>query len=463
MPSHALDFTHAFSGRMNDLSPQGSQPVWEALVDEGLMRTMAHRLHGEIAKGALPFLELSFTELLEQELPKAFAKLPPASHMIVLGVGGSSLGARALQKAFAPGQDRPGYTGPWLWVADNIDTDSFTSWMDTLDPRETLVAVISKSGSTIETMAQYCLLKGWLQKHLGADWVHHIIAITDATQGVLRAEADRHGFVSFSVPEALGGRYSIMSAVGMLPAAFMGMDWRAFLRGLRGVVKPLTSPDLKKTPALLGNHPAFSLATWAYTLMGRGYDELIFFNYIPLWGHVGHWFAQLWAESLGKDGKGSMPIPAVGVSDQHSLQQMFLDGKRNKGCLFIRSSSLPLGPLFDDSMLEEWDYLKGRHFGDLLHAEAIGTQLALAHHDVPVVECSLATTNEEACGAFMGLMMLTTLLTGWLLDIHPLDQPAVELGKRLACAELGASGYEAEKDLLQKGRGSHQKLWKYTF
>lgn len=114
MPSHALDFTHAFSGRMNDLSPQGSQPVWEALVDEGLMRTMAHRLHGEIAKGALPFLELSFTELLEQELPKAFAKLPPASHMIVLGVGGSSLGARALQKAFAPGQDRPGYTGPWL-------------------------------------------------------------------------------------------------------------------------------------------------------------------------------------------------------------------------------------------------------------------------------------------------------------------------------------------------------------
>lgn len=450
MTKHILDFSYAFTGRL--AAPKASSPesLWKPFVHEEQAMELARRLHEEVHRGSLPFLDLSFLDSLAKALPETLAALPSAKHLVLLGVGGSSLGAKALQKAFAPGQDRPGYQGPYLWVADNIDALSLDSWLERLDPADTLVAVVSKSGGTIETMAQYFIIKGWLVKNLESRWTRHVIAITDPSKGALRREAEDCGLASLPVPDKLGGRYSVMSAVGMVPAAFMGMDWRGFLRGLKEMTHALASPELADNPRLLTEHPAFSLAAWAYGLMAHDYDQLVFFNYIPLWSEVGQWFAQLWAESLGKEGKGSMPIPAVGVSDQHSLQQMFLDGKRNKGCLFIRAPHLPSGPIFGETVLEGWEYLKGQAFGDLLQAEALGTRLAMGSSHIPLVECIMGSTDEEACGRFMGLLMATTLLTGWMLDIDPLDQPAVEFGKRLANAKLGAPGYDEEKSMLEK-------------
>jgi glucose-6-phosphate isomerase len=418
---------------------------------------LADRLKREAASGLLPYLTMPYRPDLERDLPRVLEGIRGCKHMMLLGIGGSALGARALQKAFFPAQDRPGHSGPWLWIADNIDADTLTAWMAALDPRDTAVVVISKSGGTIETMAQYFLVRRWLQEKLGQDWKRQVVLITDEKAGQLRAEAQSENLLSLPVPDHLGGRYSVLSAVGLLPAAFLGMDWKALLRGAAATAVPLLPAEI--SASVLVRHPAWHLAVWSRELMERGYDELIFFSYIPLWNYFGAWFSQLWAESLGKEGKGSMPVPAVGVTDQHSVNQMFLDGPRNKGCLFLTCDGLDKGPAFGKDVPAAWDWLGDKRFGDLLQAEGLGTRMALCKSQVPLVHIAMNTADEEGAGRLMGLCMSATILTGWLLDINPIDQPAVELGKRLANARLGAPGLKEEHQdldafLAAEGAGS---------
>ena len=434
--SHVLNWSNAFTGRMQGLALETSPHAARA-------SSLAARLADETGRGILPFMTLPFKPALERDLPGVVEKLAGCKHMLVLGIGGSALGARALQKAFAPGQDRPCHTGPWLWIVDNVDADTLAAMLGNLPAKETAVVVISKSGGTIETLAQYFLVRDWMQKSLGNEWKQHTVMVTDDKIGFLREEADKEGITTLPVPDYLGGRYSALSAVGMLPAAFMGMNWRALLDGAASVFAPLMA-DMNSLPA----HPAWKLALWNRMLMEKEYSQLIFFSYIPLWSWFGAWFCQLWAESLGKEGKGSMPIAAVGVTDQHSVNQMFLDGPRDKACFFVHSPALDKGPAFGGNLPGPFAWLNGHKFGDLLEAEGLGTRMALTEHKVPLAEFSMGAADEHAAGKLMGLLELTTILTGWLLDINPVDQPAVELGKRLANAKLGAPGYPEETAAL---------------
>ena len=451
---HRLDWTYAFAHRLKSTSVATSSFM-------GRVETLAPRLAAEVAEGVLPYLDMPYRESLERELPPVLEGVCRYKHMLLLGIGGSALGARALQKAFFPAQDRPGHNGPWLWIADNIDADTLEAWMIALPPEDTVVVVISKSGGTIETMAQYFLVRRWLKQGLGDAWKEHVVLVTDARAGELRAEAQREGIVSLPVPDHLGGRYSVLSAVGLLPAAYLGMDWKGLLNGAADAAAPLLGAfgsGESPIPAL-ARHPAWHMAVWCRELMEHGYDELIFFSYVPLWNYFGAWFSQLWAESLGKDGKGSMPVPAVGVTDQHSVNQMFLDGPRNKGCFFLTASSLPPGPAFGADVLPKWNWLSDKRFGDLLQAEALGTRMALTRSGVPLVNADMGATDANAAGRLMGVLMTATILTGWLLDINPIDQPAVELGKRLANARLGAPGHDEEQQDLavflgKEGTGS---------
>jgi len=202
---------------------------------------------------------------------------------------------------------------------------------------------------------------------------------------------------------------------------------------------------LVEEPSALWQHPSFALARWAKALEINDYSQLIFFCYIPQWATFGPWFAQLWAESLGKDGKGTMPVPATGVTDQHSVNQMFLDGRRDKGCIFLTSRKPPQGRSFGQDLPEQWAWLRGKPFGNLLEAEALGTRMALCKSQIPLVHIEMSDTGPRAAGSLMMLLEAATLLTGWLISINPLDQPAVELGKRLANARLGAPGYAQEE------------------
>jgi glucose-6-phosphate isomerase len=438
MTANVLDWSDCHSGRLGQEDVDRYAPRAEAC---------ATRLTEELAAGRLPFIDMPYWDSLKRDLTDMREFLAGFEHMVLLGIGGSALGARALQRAFAPQQDRPGHQGPWLWVADNIDVYGMEHWFSALPADKTVVVVISKSGGTIETIGQYFLVREWLQERLGDAWKDHLLYVTDADKGFLRQEAERTGARSLPVPDNLGGRYSALSAVGLVPAAFLGMDYEALVHGALDVGKPLTAKGLNADA--LGIHPSWRLACWARALMDKGYGQLIFFSYIPLWAPFGDWFSQLWAESLGKEGKGSQPVPAVGVTDQHSVQQMFLDGPRDKACLLLSCPALPKGPAFPRDLPDAWGYLQGLHFGDLLQAEGLGTQMALTKNAVPLVELRMGHDGPEQAGRLMGLLEIATLLTGWLLEIDPLDQPAVELGKRLANARLGAPGLEDEKADLE--------------
>ena len=258
---------------------------------------LSRRLARELDGGSLPFLKMGYVDPLKRELPGVAARAKEFHNMLVLGIGGSALGARAMQRAFAPAQDMPGGSGPdgrSLWIADNVDPYTLPEWFRRLDPRDTMVVTISKSGGTIETISQYFLACDWLKKALCEDWKKHMIVVTDLKKGFLREEAGKFGFPSLEVPDNLGGRYSALSAVGLLPAAFLGIDWESLLDGAASVARPLA-----EHPESLAGHPSFALACWARALEEYDYTQLIFFCYEPLFATYGPWFGQLWAESLG--------------------------------------------------------------------------------------------------------------------------------------------------------------------
>ena len=426
-----LDWTSA------DLEKLDAAP-YEARAGE-----LAARLTQETGAGRLPFLTMPYGPILRDDLARLQPFLKRFDHMLLLGIGGSALGARALQKAFFPQQDQPGHNGPSLWIADNVDAYALEAYLAKLPPDKTVVVTVSKSGGTIETVGQYFILKEWMQRHLGDDWTENMLLVTDEAKGFLRGEAEQFGIKTLPVPDNLGGRYSVLSAVGMIPAAFLGMDVDALMAGAREVIGPLASADL--TGAELARHPSFELAAWAAALLDKGYQEMIFFTYIPLWASFGDWFAQLWAESLGKEGKGSQPVPAVGVTDQHSVNQMFMDGIRNKACLFLTCPNLPAGPKFPADLPDQFAYVRGKDFGQLIQAEGLGTRMALSGNGVPLVELRLGADTPREAGKLIGLLGAATILTGWLMGINPLDQPAVELGKRLAKARMDADGLAEEK------------------
>jgi glucose-6-phosphate isomerase len=433
MPDNVLDWTSAYP---KGVSPSAGQARLGAFVEQ-----LSIDLSGPEG-GRLPFVNMPHWPSLKRELDRLAPRLRKFKHMLLLGIGGSALGPRALQKAFFPQQDLPGHDGPWLWIVDNVDVPSLMAYFTKLSPEETVVLAISKSGGTIETTSQYFLACQWLKDSLGQAWKDHLIMVT-GSEGFFHKESEKHGFTTLPVPTYMGGRYSVLSAVGLVPAAFLGIDYGALVEGALTVSRPIFDTILSSK--ILAAHPAWQLATWNWSLMDSGFTQLIFFCYVPRLATLGAWFGQLWAESLGKQGKGSMPLPAVGVTDQHSLQQMFLDGPRNKGCLFITSDEEHPGLSFPADIPGEFGFLRGKTMGDLLPAEALGSRMAMTQRGIPLVEARLTKCTEHECGRLMALLELTTLFTGWLMSIDPLDQPAVELGKRLAKARLGADGLEKEK------------------
>lgn len=413
-------------------------------LDDGVSAKLT-QMRSRLEQEKLPFYELAFTESLINQIKQLKPYLESFSHLVLLGIGGSALGAKALQKSFAQGQDRPNHKGPYLWVMDNVDEISFAQTLEQLMPTETLVLVISKSGATVETIAQYELAKAWMKRWQPATWQEHFFAITDASTGFLRKECNTHGLRSLSLPATLGGRFSIFSAVGMLPAAFLGIDYEAFLRGAKKAQQDFH--EHKDVPDI------FKVALWtADHIRTNKYSDLIFFNYQSTWSALGDWFRQLWAESLGKNGLGSTPIPALGCTDQHSMLQLFLGGPSNKSCLFLLPEVFPENAK-EQGVIEQFDgifpaimninldkdnpysYLQNLRLSQLLEAEAFATRQTLINKGIPLISVQ-SPSDEEAFGALLWELGMITVLTGWLLDIDPLNQPAVEDGKILTLEYL---------------------------
>lgn len=362
--------------------------------------------------------------------------------IVVLGIGGSSLGAIALRTALLPpawnartSAERGGW--PRLHVLDNVDPRTISGVLAIITLSRTLFVVISKSGGTIETMAQYLVVRDRLVagKH---DLAQHFVFATDPADGLLRGIAARDGIPAFAVPPNVGGRFSVLSPVGTLPAALCGIDVEALCAGARVMRDATMGAELEQNAAGL-----FAALQWrAHSLAGQGMHVMM--PYSDALRDLAPWFVQLWAESLGKqdvDGVnvGPTPIASVGATDQHSQLQLFMEGPADKTVTFLRVDSaaevvtIPRAGRGDEALM----FLGGHTLGELLDIECRATASALARAGRPSMTMTLGASDAWHLGGLMMWLMQATVLAGALYRVNPLDQPGVELGKRLANHELG--------------------------
>jgi glucose-6-phosphate isomerase len=383
-------------------------------------------------------------------------------HVLVLGIGGSALGAKALLNALR----RPAWNElddegreffPRLTVLDNVDPTSVSAALARIDPRRVLVNVISKSGGTAETMAQYLIIRAWLEDALGSAAHRHLVFTTDPARGALREIAARDGVATLSVPPEVGGRFSVLSPVGLLPAALVGIDVAALLAGARRAVERASAADLRHNPAAL-----YAALHWAADA-DLGARIHVLMPYTDRLREFAEWYRQLWAESLGKrlsrEGKavyaGPTPVAAVGATDQHSQVQLFMEGPFDKVITFavvdqpgddLRIPPLPTdvpgaGPLPSDLA-----YLSGHSLGALLRAEYEATATALARMGRMSCTLRLPRLDAETLGEAIMFYQLATGYAGVFYGVDPFDQPGVELGKKLTYAAMGRPGYEAHAE-----------------
>ena len=402
--------------------------------------------------------EYGFYKLVEQDTTvrqiKAFAEgLGQAhDHVLVLGIGGSALGTKALLNALR----RPGWNEwddegreffPRLTILENVDPTSVSAALQRIDPRRVLVNVISKSGGTAETMAQYLVVRAWLDEALGSAANRHLVFTTDPSRGALRELAQQARIATLDVPPEVGGRFSVLSPVGLLPAALVGIDIEGLLAGARQALKRAESDELLKNPAAL-----YAALHWAAdSELGAGVHVLM--PYTDRLREFAEWYRQLWAESLGKrvdrEGRvvhvGPTPVGAVGATDQHSQVQLFMEGPFDKVITFVTIDDLGVDVPIPSrpGLPPDLDYLPGHTLGELLRAEYRATSAALAQMGRMSCTLSLPDLSPSTIGEAIMFFQIATGYAGAWYGIDPFDQPGVELGKRLTYAAMGRPGYQA--------------------
>lgn len=402
--------------------------------------------------GVLGFLDLPADEAGVAAL-QAFAAEARSQYddVLLLGIGGSSLGAIALRSSLRPwgvnlmSADRRG-GWPRVHVLDTPDPTVVLGALDLVDLRRTLVCVVSKSGGTAETLAQYSVVRDRLSKVHGESLTRHLVFVTDPEVGPLRAIARAEGIRTFEVPANVGGRYSVLSAVGLLPAALMGADIGALLSGAAAMAARCTQDSWRENPAL-----AWAMTQWLlHARQGKPIHVLM--PYVDALRDIAPWFVQLWAESLGKiapDGThvGPTPLAAVGPADQHAQVQLFMEGPADKVVTFITLAEPPGDQVIPSvhPKTREISYLAGHGLWTLVDAEQRATAAALATMGRPSATMQLERLDPWHVGGLLMWLQCATIYAAGLYGINPLDQPGVELGKRYTGALLGRAGTEAEK------------------
>ena len=391
--------------------------------------------------------------------------------VLVLGIGGSALGSYALDVVLRgphPLQAAVGGTGrtsggrkkaggeakPRLVVLDNIDPGLAAAALGQLDPKRTAVVVIAKSGSTAETLSQFLIVRQWMVKAVGKRARARIIAITDPNKGDLLAIAKQEQYPLFFVPPNVGGRFTVLSPVGLLPAALIGINIGKLLGGARAANAVCWSSKLAENPALAAAAVHHALNT----KHGKSI-EVVFAYSSFLWG-AAFWYRQLWAESLGKrvdrSGKvvecGQTPIAALGATDQHSQLQLYMEGPRDKMITFWQVER-PRADLIiprDFAGYDSCGYLGGKKMSALFDAERTATEAALTTAGRPNCRWTLPRVDEFSLGAFLQMLEFQTAFAGELYGVDAFDQPGVELGKKMTYGLMGRKGFEEFAKGLRK-------------
>jgi glucose-6-phosphate isomerase len=397
-------------------------------------RPSLDRLRDQRAKGTEPLLAIAARRDDLQALAPLAEEFRRFRHVVVLGIGGSSLGGQTLY-ALADRGFGPKTGTPRLHFMENIDPATFEALLHSIDLTRTGVIVISKSGGTAEPLTQFMVVLEALRRAVGRKpAAERCLALTEPKENVLRRVAERESIRLVDHDPDIGGRFSVLSNVGVLPALIAGLDAEALRRGAEAALsETLSAKTPRAAPAALGAAVSVGLAelhNLRATVLMPYADQLAYF---------GLWYRQLWAESLGKNGKGTTPIRAVGVVDQHSQLQLYLDGPADKMFTIVMLDRAGEGGRVPDDLVAdpELAYLAGRTMGDLLEAEQQATAESLMQRGRPTRIIRLERLDEERLGALFMHFILETLIAADLFGVPAFGQPAVEQGKVLARRYLG--------------------------
>ena len=379
-------------------------------------------------------------------------------NILVLGIGGSALGGLAVTEAllkpcwnFLTKEQRNNF--PRVFFLDNIDPDYILGLLDVLDLKKTLVNVITKSGSTAETMSQFMIIKDRLEKELGEEYRKNIVATTDKNTGVLKQIADQEGYKTFIIPNDVGGRFSVFSAVGLLPFALVGLAIEELINGVKDMDVLLKNTDINENIAAQNALIHYLLDTQ------KGKNITVMMPYSQRLRYISDWFVQLWAESLGKEKNlngeivhvGPTPVKALGATDQHSQIQLFNEGPNNKIINFIRvkefDNVLTIPKIFEYTGI---GYLGGKSINDLMSAEADSTRVALSDYNKPTITVTLPKVNGYYVAQLLYMFEIQTAIAGALYNIDAFTQPGVEQAKNYTYALMGRVGYEESANELYR-------------
>lgn len=403
--------------------------------------------------GVYGFAHLPFNQDLAGIQSLAASLKGSYDSVCLVGIGGSALGPWAVDCALRgphPVQAKHDASNPRLVILDNIDPMFLEAALASMNPKKTIVLVVTKSGSTAETTSTFLLVYDWLKQGVGAKKApSRVIAVTTEGKGDLDGLAKREGFASFYIPQNVGGRFSVLTPVGLVPAALTGVDIAKLMKGAAAINHLAWNADLSVNLPLRS-----ALIHWLLWTKKQKTIQVSFPYSNRLWG-MAFWFRQLWAESLGKakDRKGNLvhvgqtPVAALGATDQHSQVQLYIEGPNDKLFSLYRVNKFDTPGKIPAAKLgfESFDYLAGQNFAKLIDAECRATAAALTENQRPNGTYTIDRVDAEHVGALFQMLEFETAFVGELLDIDAFDQEGVELGKKLTYGLMGRKGFKEYK------------------
>ena len=406
---------------------------------------------------------LGFYELPQQDVSPILNYLKGIEDrfdtMVVLGIGGSALGNKAVYSALKTELELK----KKLLVCDNVDPTMLHDILQQIDWDRTVFNLISKSGTTSETMAAYMIIADILRQKFPNEYKQRMIITTDKQKGFLRDIINRESYPSFVVPNNVGGRFSVLTDVGLVSSAFIGLNIKALLSGAE-------SMQLRCEKTGVMSNPAYLNGLLHYLYMRQGKNISVMMPYANPLYDCADWYRQLWAESLGKrynrQGKevyvGQTPVKALGTTDQHSQVQLYTEGPNDKVFTFLTVDKFHHDYIIPDVHpdREEVNFLANKPLSRLLNTERLATEIALTRAGRPNCNITFPELNEYTLGQFIMLYQVQTVFTGKLLNINPLDQPGVEAGKISTYAMMGKAGFEKELEFIDNYLRQRNQLTK---